>query len=157
MRNKIIVTAALSVFILSISLLAQVTPAQRAEIEKTLTEAQKELNASIVQLNPDILAKYLSPDFGEDVGSGNIYSSGREAVMKSLTATLSRRESMNFDMDSLKVYVISPDSAYVLVTGGLSVKFKNGRHGGWGWAATYVWRKEQGGWKIVHIHQSVGK
>ena len=155
MRNKIIVTAALSVFILSISLLAQVTPAQRAEIEKTLTEAQKELNASINQLSTDVWAKYASEDFQERVGSGNALApGGKETFIKWVTNIFNQRESQKVDIDSIKVYALSPESAYVLVIGGGALITKGGRHGGFGWASTFIWRKEPNGWKIIHYHES---
>jgi ketosteroid isomerase-like protein len=155
MKSKTIVLGVFSIFILSVSLLAQVTPAQRAEIEKTLTETQKELNASFVQLRADVVAKYVSEDFQDSVGGGNVYSSsGKEAYLKMLANAFSQRTSQKFEMDSLKVYVISPDSAYVFMTGGISVTMKSGRHGGFGWAGTFIWKKEPGGWKIVHVHES---
>lgn len=155
MRIRTIAIAVLSVFILSVSLLAQVTPAQRAEIEKTLTEAQKEINASINQLSTDGWIKYASEDFQERVGSGNALApGGKETFIKWLTNLISQRASQKVDIDSIKVFAISPESAYVLVIGGGTLVLKNGRHGGFGWASTFIWRKEPSGWKIVHYHES---
>jgi hypothetical protein len=154
MRTKTVVLGVLSVFILSVSLLAQVTPAQRTDIEKTLTAATKEILDSFSQLHQDTWAKYASADFQEYVGGGNIGSKGKEATLKTFTDMASYRASQKIDPDVIKVYVISPDSAYVLTICGLSLVLKDGRHGGFGLASTAIWRKETGGWKMIHMHES---
>jgi ketosteroid isomerase-like protein len=155
MRTRTFVGISLAVCILFVPLVAQqVTDAQKAEVEKILTEAHKEILVTLNQLKPDALSNYLSEDFQERVGAGNIGSSGKEAIMKWLNAVTVQRKSSNYDQDYLKIFVLSPDSAYVVQVGGISYVNQNGRHGGLGLATTWIWRKEQSGWKIIHFHES---
>jgi hypothetical protein len=134
-----------------------VTAAQKAEIEKTLSDATKEMSATINQLSTAGMTKYLSADFQEHIWSGGFSpsASGKDAYLKSMVDTFSQRTSQKFDMDSLKVFVLAADSAYFVMTGGVTVTLKSGRHGGWGWAGTFIWWKEPSGWKIIHFHESI--
>jgi ketosteroid isomerase-like protein len=172
MKNRTILGAVLAVFIISGLLLAgrttagknegfsgmsdpaQITQAQRSEIEKTLTEAHKAMLVSINQLSTEGWAKYISEDFRERVGGGNVYSQGKEACLKGIANMFSQRASQKLEMDSIEVHVISPESAYVLMIGWGQLILKSGRHGGWASASTTIWRKEPGGWKFVHFHES---
>lgn len=63
---------------------AQLTAAQRAAIEKELTEATKLLVADMNTLTYDNFAKFYSPEFQERIANGNITpaASGKEAFLK---------------------------------------------------------------------------
>ena len=155
MKNRIFAAISVSVCILFVPLVAQqVTDAQKAEIEKILTEAHKEIVAGWNQLNGEPYMKYISEGFQERVGFGNIGPVGREGLNK-LSENISKgRKSQTYTQDYLKVFVISPDSAYVIQAGAVSYISQNDRHFGLTLASTYIWRKEQTGWKIIHIHES---
>ncbi len=131
------------------------TDAQKAEIEKILTDATKEIVAAVNQLSAEGYAKYLSSDFQERLGGGNINATGRDALLQYYESNNSQRTSMKSERDLIRVHVLSQDLAYVVDVGALSVTTKSGRHGGYGNAITRIWRKEPGGWKIIHMHESV--
>jgi ketosteroid isomerase-like protein len=132
----------------------QVTDAQRSEIEKILTEANQELLASTNQLSTAGHAKYFSESFQEQVNSGNIVATSKEASLKTIGNWFNQRTSQTFSNSTFKIFVLSPELAYVLTVGGGSVAMKNGRKAGFGNAITSIWRKESGGWKIIHVHES---
>ena len=155
MKNRIFAVIFLSVCILFVPLVAQqVTDAQKAEIEKILTEAHKEIVDGWNQLNGERFMKYISEDFQERVANGDIGPVGREGLNKLSEAFNKGRKSQKYIQDYLKVFVISPDSAYVIQAGGLSYVSQIDRHFGFTLATTFIWKKEQTGWKIIYIHDS---
>jgi ketosteroid isomerase-like protein len=133
------------------------TAAQKAEIEKTLTDATKEIVASINQLSVAALEKYHSAEFQERVTNGDIQATGKAASLKVSADNISQRISQKWEIDSIIVHVLSPDSAYVVTVMGGYITYKNGRHGGYGDITTRIWRKEPGGWKYIHQHESTQK
>ncbi len=130
------------------------TDAQKAEIEKTLISNHKELIASVNRLDTAGYAKFLSDSFQERVGAGNVAARAKDTFLKWIGNAWSQRASQTVTPFDIRAFVLSPDSAYTLYVGGLQVTGKNGRQGGYGNAVTYIWRKELGGWKVVHIHES---
>jgi ketosteroid isomerase-like protein len=134
-----------------------VTAVQKAVIEKTLTDATKEIVASINQLSVAALEKYQSAEFQERVTNGDIQATGKAASLKVSADNISQRISQKWEIDSIIVHILSPDLAYVVTVMGGYITYKNGRHGGYGDITTRIWRKESGGWKYVHQHESTQK
>ncbi len=133
---------------------AQLSDAQRTEIEKILTEFHKEIFALVNQHSSAGYEKYLSESFQEKVGSGSTQAVSKAPFLKWLDNIFSQRESQTISPYKIKVSVLSPDVAYSLYVGGAQITMKNGRKGGYGNAMTYIWRKESGGWRIIHMHES---
>ena len=76
--KRIALAVGLLLLFLALPVQAQtLTAAQKAEIEKTLTDATKELVAAVSQLNVAPFEKYVSADFEERVTNGNIYTGYR--------------------------------------------------------------------------------
>jgi len=155
MRNKIYFAVFLSLCVLFVPLAAQqVTDAQKAEIEKTLTEAYKEIVAGLNNMDIGLILKYISEDFQERVESGTMsIGTTKEWMAGYLNGRYSRMSRQNYVQDILKIHILSPDIAYVVQAGGISY-IVGGKHGGAGLIMTHIWKKEQSGWKIIHIHES---
>jgi ketosteroid isomerase-like protein len=155
MKNRIPVAIFMSVCVLFVPLVAQqVTDAQKVEIEKALTEAYEEIVDGLNNMDIGLILKYIGEDFQERVGSGMISIGATKEWMDGfLNAGLYRTSRQNYVQDILKIHILSPDFAYVVQAGGISY-VREGRHGGAGLITTHIWRKEQNGWKIIHIHES---
>jgi ketosteroid isomerase-like protein len=134
---------------------SQVTDSQRTEIEKTLTEIVQEMSTAVNQLSTAGIAKYASESFQEYVNAGNIVATSKEANLKLVGNWFSQRKNQTFSNSTVKVFVLSPELAYVVTVSGGTVTLKTGRLGGFGGAMTMIWRKEPGGWKYIHVHESM--
>ncbi len=153
----IAIAFALTLLLIAVPVQGQtVTAAQKAETEKILTEATKEIVATVSNLSTDGWVKYASADFRERVGAGAISpaASGKEAYLKWAANIHSQRTTQILTTDLIKVDAISPDLAYVIWLGGVTTVAKSGRHGGAAVAWSMVWKKESDGWKVIHIHES---
>lgn len=65
------------------------------------------------------------------------------------------RQSTNFTVLATRVAVPSPVNAVQVLEGHYSVTNMEGETGPeYPWSATAVWVKEDGGWKLLHFHQS---
>lgn len=136
---------------------ASLSPVQRAEIEQALLAAHSEIVATTNQLSVEGWAKYASADFSERVGGGNFYptESGKAALLRWLAGLFAGRENQKWELLPPKVHVLSTDLAYTIAVGGASYHLKkSGRYGGFGHAFTLVWRREVGGWRFIHMHES---
>ena len=154
MRHMVIAVGLVLLFF-AVPVQAQtLTDTQKAEIEKVLTENHKEIIASVNQLSSAGYAKYLSESFQEKAGSGNIQAVSKGPFLKWVDGIFAQRASQTVSPHSIKVFVLSPDFAYSLYVAGVQITVKSGRKGGYGNAMTFVWRKEPGGWKIIHFHES---
>jgi hypothetical protein len=153
--KSIVIAVCLMLLLVAVPLQAQtLTDAQKAEIEKILSENHKEIFSSVNQLSSAGYTKYLSESFQEKAGSGNIQAATKDGFLKWLDSIFGQRANQTISPHNIKVFVLSPDSAYSLYIGGAQITVKNGRKGGYGNAMTFVWRKEPSGWKIVHLHES---
>lgn len=136
---------------------AKLTAAQVAEIEQTLLQANQEMSVAANQLNTAALEKYLSAEFQERIGGGNLSptASGKEALTKWLADAWASRTNQKFESSTLRVKVVSAEVAYVIHVGGGSwTSKKTNRYAGVGNAITWLWRKEAAGWRIIHCHES---
>ncbi len=146
---------ALMLLLVAVPLQAQtLTDAQKAEIEKTLIANHKEVIEFVNRLDTAGYAKFLSASFQERAGGGNVSVRSRDSFLKWLGDTWTQRTKQTVTPFNIKAVVLSPDAAYTLYVGGIQITGKNGRQGGYGNAITYIWQKESGVWKIVHIHES---
>jgi ketosteroid isomerase-like protein len=153
--KSIAIAVCLMLFLVAVPVQAQtMTDAQKAEIEKILIENHKELIAAVNRLDVAGYVKFISDSFQERVGSGNVSARSKDPFLKWVGDAWSQRASQTVSPFDIRAFVLSPDSAYMLYVGGVQITSKNGRKGGYGNAVTYIWRKESGGWKVVHIHES---
>jgi len=131
----------------------ELTDTQRAETEKTLRALTLELLDQVNQMNAEGQAEFWSDDYQEAVMGANVVK-GKEGLLKRLKNIFRLRVSQKIKREEIKVHVLSPTSAYVLVVSSLSVKFKNGKHFTVPSAWTMIYKKETSGWKMVHSHES---
>jgi len=155
MKKSIIIAVFLSVCVLFSPLVAQQVPdAQRTEIEKALTEAYKEIVDGLNNMDIGLILKYISEDFQEQVTSGTrSILETKQGMDGFLNGRYSRMRRQNFVQDILKIHILNSEYAYVVLAGGISY-ISEGRHSGAGLITTHIWKKEQSGWRIIHIHES---
>jgi len=68
---------------------------------------------------------------------------------------VSQRVSAVFVPDTITAHAFSNDAGYVVREGNYTVNYRDGRTRTAYMVMTTIWHREPGGWKCVHLHESV--
>ena len=134
---------------------AKLTNEQRATIEKDVRDQFDKYVAGITQLDIDLLSEVFSKDEFVSYVSGRIgMIYGYSALVDSLTIYVSARERHRSEILDVRVTALAPDLAFLTQIAIWENWYKNGDYIKYNGQATYLWKKEQDGWKLIHAHES---
>ncbi len=77
------------------------------------------------------------------------------ALREQCERMVAERTGATFMVDTLSAHVLSPDAAYVVREGGYTIDYRDGHSDTLRLIMTTVWARRAGGWKMVHLHESV--
>lgn len=132
----------------------ELTAEQKATIEKELRDQFDKLMTSINQLNFDPWSDNISKtDFISAITRKGL-TSGYSAWADSIKVSFLARERHTYDEKAVKITALTPTLALLTQEGIWENWWKNGDYSKTNGLATFIWKKEQDGWKIIHSHES---
>lgn len=134
--------------------LAMLTDAQKAEIEKQVTDRQLTLFKILNDKDPQAFSQLLSSmHFSTYISQSGSYWN-RQALIDTVKAWWPGRQAHNFTPITIKANPLSSDLAIAdaILTG--SMTRGNGAILKMQISISVVWQKEPSGWYIVHYHDS---
>jgi hypothetical protein len=150
----IVIAACMMVLFFPVPLQAQtVTAAQKADIEKAVTEQVTQLYAAFDRLDAEAANQFWSRDkiIGSLTPTG--LNSDLESMLKGTKNTFANRTVQKSVITDMKVLMPSPEMSIAFVKGTNRIEYKNGNVSLSNWASTTIWVKEPGGWKLAHMAQ----
>lgn len=88
------------------------------------------------------------------VSSGYVVRTGAE-LREMCGQMVAARTGAHFDVDALSANVLSEDVAFVVREGNYTIDLVDGTSPRVYLVMTTIWQREQDGWKMVHLHESV--
>lgn len=126
-----------------------------AEIKQEIIDVTNEYNQAWETVDMDIVSKFHDKDI-KYYWHGFLASSSNEEFLKVFKEWLSPTKVWKMEVENFDVQVLAEDLAIIgfnssssttILTNGESYDYGTG-------AFTYVWKKSNGKWKIIHIHES---
>jgi len=131
------------------------TEEQKATIEKEVRDQFDKLFASISQLNIDTWSEFHSKDeFVSHLSGRRGVTYGFSAWRDSVAISFSARERHRSEPLEVRVTALTPDLALLTSVAIWENWWKDGLYRKTNGKSTYIWKKEQDGWKIIHAHES---
>jgi hypothetical protein len=134
---------------------AEMTPeSKRAAIERAVNARFDEMLAAAEALNADALFRHVAEnDRGSLVLNGRLILTRAEAL-RTVRDSFSRLTAVKYEVRDRWVTVLSPTSALLLTTGTTNVTTPDGQKFSRPFTHSIVWVLQEGGWCVVHSHQT---
>jgi ketosteroid isomerase-like protein len=130
------------------------TDAQVMEIEAALKNNYEQYLAAMMEMNVDsMMAYYSDTDFQEVLMGIDVFTS-KDSFKNMFIEMIEGRESHGLENLQIKVFVLSPDRAYVSASYDYTINYENGRVFEGKCVQTSIWKMETDSWKITHDHFS---
>lgn len=78
----------------------------------------------------------------------------RAALQTACEGMVAPRTGATYKVDKLSAHALSTESAYLVREGDYTINFKDGRSETQRLIMTTVWTRQNGEWKMVHLHES---
>ena len=78
----------------------------------------------------------------------------KPALLTACEGMVAPRTGATYVTDTLSAHALSSDAAYVVREGNYTINFKDGRSETQRLIMTTVWARENGTWRMVHLHES---
>ena len=133
------------------------THEQKVAIQNEVIDQNNKLISADNQLNTDLWSEFWSKDGFLSVTSGVNYFDNRSVLIDSVTNWFSRRASQKIEPIDIRVTPLTPELALLTAKSNLEILFKNENQYKWEVLVTVLWKKEQTGWKAIHMHESYAR
>lgn len=132
----------------------ELTLEQKRTIQNEVTDQYDKALSAINQLNSVLWFEFWSKDGFLSVYSGVDYFDNRSALIDTVTNWFSNRTSQKFEPVDIRVTPLTPELALLTSKIKYEILFKNENQYNFKGLHTLIWKKEQSGWKIIHMHES---
>ena len=127
----------------------------KVTIQNEVKEQFENLEMAIRELNYDSWIKFYSKEsFISALTTSRGLVPTYQTWADSLKVSFENRTRHQSEIVDVSVTAISTDMALLTLVGIWGNWYKNGDYRKIKGLATYVWKKEQTGWKVIHIHES---
>lgn len=131
-----------------------VTEAEKEAIKKEITGQFNQLASTLSQMDAGAWSEYYSKGgFVSAIVSTDYYAK-RSAWVDLITRYFSMRERQHVEPLEVRVTALTPSLALMTSEEKSEMWLKNGQYFKSKHVFTMIWKKEQGGWKILHSHES---
>jgi len=87
------------------------------------------------------------------VSTGHVVRT-HDALLRMCGAMVAPRTGATFVTDSVAAFTLGPDAAYVVREGDYTIRFRDGRTVTKRLVMTTIWERQDGQWRMVHLHES---
>lgn len=131
-----------------------VTDEESTSVRKEVMDRFNQLVSAINQKNAKAWSGYYSQDNFISTFAGTDYYDSRSAWVDLITNYFQTRESQQMRPLAVRVNELKPDLALLTSTDKTEMRLSDGQNIKAKHVFTMLWKKEQGGWKIIHSHES---
>jgi ketosteroid isomerase-like protein len=131
------------------------TDAEKKAVEKEVSDQFSQLASAVNQLNADAWSRHYSKDDFVSAIVGTDYYGTRSAWVDTITKYFSTRERQSIEPLQVRVTALAPGLALMTSEEKVAMSLKSGDHAEGKHVFTMIWKKEHGGWKIIHSHESM--
>ncbi len=132
----------------------ELTDEQKASIEKELKIQNDGIISALNQLDANALSEYFSKDEFISVNSNVNSFPTRSAWVDSVKYWFSMRKNQKVELIEIKVTALTSELALTTNKTTWEILFNNGEFHKFNDAVSTIWKKEQAGWKQIHMHES---
>ncbi len=134
---------------------SELTGEQKAAIASEVEEEFVNVISNLSLLDMEIWSQPWSEDNFISVNSGNNYFTTLQEFKDSVSFYFSTRESQQVQIVDKHATVLNPDLVLLSGITSWNILFKNGeRYILDNVMGTLLWKKEEGGWKVIYLHES---
>lgn len=152
MGNVALLMVLLSMFVPAASF-AQTNP-EKETIQREVTAQFNQLICAINQKNAVAWSDYYSKDEFVSAIAGTGFYANRSAWVGEITKYFSMRERQQVEPFEVRVTPLAADLALLTSEERAEMQVKNGESIKSKHVFSMIWKKEPGGWKVLHSHES---
>jgi hypothetical protein len=132
----------------------ELTVEQKTAIQNEVKDQYHKALSAINQLNSASWFEFWSKDGFLTAFSGVNYFDNRSALVDTVANWFSNRTSQKFEPTDIRVTPLTSELALLTSKMDYLILFKNESQYKFKGIHTFIWKKEQTGWKIIHMHES---
>jgi len=132
----------------------ELTDELKATIEKEVEAQHDKLANAIRQLDIDLQTPNISKEFISHISGSRGITYGYDACIDSFKNSFANRTRHQSQVLDQKITVLSSDLVLLTSESIWENWFKDGRYRKSNGKATYLYKKEPDGWKVIHTHES---
>jgi ketosteroid isomerase-like protein len=129
------------------------TEAQAQSIRDTISAMDTRMNAAVDALDCTTGLGYIGDRQPVFVSNAMVVRT-KPGLMTACEGMVAPRTGATYVTDTLSVHPLSPEAAYLVREGNYTINFKDGRTVTQRLIMTTVWQRQDGEWKMVHLHES---
>jgi hypothetical protein len=156
MKKIVLLTTVIALFLCSCTknTTTELTAEQKATIEKEVKDQFDKFYSTWDKLDFNSWSEYWSKDGFISATSNMDYVSERGEMIDNVKESWSMKERRITELSDVKFTALTSDLVYGIIFENVEVWEKSGDHYKVKASGSVIWKKEQGGWKMILAHES---